>query len=240
MFGADYLHDHAIQGRVLLPGAAMFELCNAAIACLGITLGNFTLQSVSLSAPCNLQKPTGTRTDLGKVIKCCASLLNGRIDMSSNMATSVAQQPGQIHLSGTSGQLTCNYFNGSLGMYSHEQDLISLPSKIRMGLPLADISTSDEMAYKPSSSPQDDIHPLGTFSKNIPYESKQSRASTQVRPTSTAMILTKSTVEIHHDGYIVHPAILDAVTHTAAALDFEQFLKEHQPSAFLYIILFAM
>ena len=216
----------------------MFELCNAAIACLGIAIGSFTMQSVSLSTPCNLQKPSGKRRDSGKVIKCRASLLNGRIDLSSITGTFVAQQSGQIHLSGTSGQLQiCDskFFNATLGTYKQERGPLSLPSKARMRLPKTDVSTTCEIVYEPNSLPQHKRHPSGTFFESMSRECKQACALRQMRPTSTAVIPTGSIVKVHDDGYTTHPAVLDAVTHTAAALDFEPFLKEHQPSAFLCI-----
>ena len=236
---ADYLNDHAIQGRVLLPGATMFEICNASIACLGITIGNFTMHSVSLSTPCSLQKPNGTRKNLDKVLKCCASFAIGRIDLKSITAPLAAQQPGLIHLSGTSGQLSTpktNSWSGSLGTYGQE-DSPSLPSKGTWGLPKIGASNTNEIVQQPTGLAslllQSGRSPAGSFLEGITYEPKPSRSLIQARPNSTALIHTSSTANINHDGYVIHPAVLDAVTHTAAALDFEQNSKDHQPSAFL-------
>ena len=232
---ADYLNDHAIQGRVLLPGATMFEICNASIACLGITIGNFTLHSLSLSTPCSLQKPNGTRRKLDKVLKCCASFAIGRLDLSSITAPLVAKQSGQIHLSGTTGQLSTpdtNSWSGSLGTYG-QGDSPLLPSKDTQDLSNTSASSTNEIVQQPSLLLQSSRSPAGSFLEGMTYKSKPSRGVIQARPNSTALIHTSSAANVDHDGYVIHPAVLDAVTHTAAALDFKQYSKEHQPSALL-------
>ena len=230
---ADYLNDHAIQGRVLLPGATMFEICNASIACLGITIGNFTLHSVSLSTPCSLQKPNGTRRNLDKVLKCCASFAIGRLDLSSITTPLPAQQSGQIHMSATTGQLSTpdtNSWSGSLGTYGQGGSPL-LPSKDTRDP--SNTSVTNEIVQQPRLLLQSSGSFAGSFLEDITYKLKPTRGSIQARPNSTAMIHTSSAANIDHDGYVIHPAVLDAVTHTAAALDFKQYSKEHQPSALL-------
>ena len=143
----------------------MFEICNASIACLGITIGNFTLHSVSLSTPCSLQRPNGTRRNLDKVLKCCASFAIGRLDLSSITAPLVAQQSGQMNLSGTTGQLSTpdtNFWSGSLGTYG-QGDLPLLPSKDTRDLSNTSASNTNEIVQQPSLLLQSSRSPAGSF-----------------------------------------------------------------------------
>lgn len=213
----------------------MFEICNASIACLGITIGNFTLQSVSLSTPCSLQKPNGTRRNLDKVLKCCASFAIGRLDLSSITTPLLAQRSGQIHLSGTTRQLSTpdtNSWSGNRGTYGQGGSPL-LPSKDTRDLSNTSASNTNEIIQQPSLLLQNSRSFAGSFLEGITYKFKPTRGSIQARPNSTAMIHTSSAANIDHDGYVIHPAVLDAVTHTAAALDFKQYSKEHQPSVLL-------
>ena len=212
----------------------MFEYCNASIACLGIAIGNFIMHSVSLSTPCSLQKPNGLGTDLCMVIKCSASLAIGHMDMSSITIPVAAQQSGHIHLSGTSGQLNMLNTNSWCGRHgSYKQKCpFSLLSEAACGVHKMESYTTNDIIHQPDLSPQDSRHATGSCFEITSYEFIPSSASTLTRPNCTAMIHTSSIVDTHRDGYIIYPAILDAVTHTAAALDFQQSSNHRPPSAF--------
>ena len=94
-----WMHDHQVQGRVLLPAAALFELTSAAsAACLldssGIS-GVMGLQGLSILAPCMLPGTGGTAA--GSSLLQCG--VNGRTG-----AIEVIGGRGSKHLVGAAAQ----------------------------------------------------------------------------------------------------------------------------------------
>lgn len=99
-----YLNDHRIQGRILLPGAAMFEMSCAAAHCMHSSALHGLLLGVSISAPCILQD---TSTTSHKVLSCSVEYGTGRLEVRSAIAASssaaAARRRGQLHLTGWAG-----------------------------------------------------------------------------------------------------------------------------------------
>lgn len=102
---AGYLHDHRIQGRVLLPGAAMFEMSSAVASCMNSSALPGVLLGVSISAPCILDD---TSTTSHKMLSCIVAYGTGRLEVRSATAASnfaaAAGQRGQLHLAGWARQ----------------------------------------------------------------------------------------------------------------------------------------
>lgn len=95
-----YLFDHQIQGRVLLPGAAMFEMSASALGGLlssgSSTNGQSVVVGVGISAPFVLTTGSG-----GQILSCTVRVATGRIEVRSMAATS---KGSQLHLTGKSGE----------------------------------------------------------------------------------------------------------------------------------------
>lgn len=105
---AGYLHDHRIQGQVLLPGAAMFEMSCAAARCMNTSALPSLLLGVSISAPCVLEDMSSAPARNHKMLSCAVAYGTGRMEVRSFTAASslaaAAGQRGQLHLGGWAGQ----------------------------------------------------------------------------------------------------------------------------------------
>lgn len=177
-----YLHDHRIQGRALLPGAAMFEACAAAARCMSAASASSLVVGVSISAPLALSAAPGGAQHL---LLCSASLGSGRLEVRSLAAASHASAPTAIvqvprlHLAGWTGH----------ALTHASQKERSLSPRSLPGAPALAACVS-------LASPGSSVQP----------------------PTAVAGLVPAPCNSCDQPGgYAVHPAALDAATHTAGA-----------------------
>ena len=212
----------------------MFEMCNAASKCLNMSAPSSLLHSINLSSPCNLGQPSGKSGRDTKVLMCCTRPTTSQLELRSRDLNDSLQTRSQLHLHGWCGWFGSRSpkFHNSNGTYRHVERLLSRvkqtcllsrhnlvdmhPSRSSHGIihlpslsswlqraPLdfgRDITKSTEFTYERSSKTLD-----GT--KNLDMHT--SMATVMDMPPNSC---------IQPGGYVVHPATLDAATHTAAAL----------------------
>jgi hypothetical protein len=176
---AGYLHDHRIQGQVLMPGAAMFELSGASARCLGGEEARAVIQGISLSAPLII---SDANTAAKKLLTCTVKCETGRLEVWSLLSASQPVTASRFH-----GQL-------HLGGWAHQT---LAPARLS--------SRTDAGSQVPR-----------TVIKLLPQLLQV--AHTFQMPTSVACLrpIPYNTCK-QPDGHAIHPATLDAATHTAAA-----------------------
>ena len=176
---AGYLHDHRIQGRALLPGAAMFEMAAAAARCMSTHSADSLLVGVSISAPLPLSNPgqAAAAEHTLPVLVCAANLGSGRLEVRSSLAASIARS--QLHLGGWAGHASM----------------------------LAASRTPQQQAQEGA---------IGRALQGLQHLARMQHQLQQ--PTAVACLLPAPLDGGGQPGcYAVHPAALDAATHTAGA-----------------------
>ena len=226
--GVGYLHDHQVQGRILLPGAAMFEMSNAASKCLGSIAKAFVVHSINLQAPCELHKPYGSSARSTKLTQCCISYISGQVEVNSTPSTGTTRHFGRVHMTGWSAQ-----FNPLVAHWKSRLDGDKLQGDGILSIDLmkasaerqhlakrtldiyAHLRSLSEWLHKASLNPQEESIHRSLF----PHLQQDMCATSRLSlPTCTAMVShTPPSNCGQPSGYAMHPAILDAATHTAAA-----------------------
>lgn len=85
--GLSWLQDHSVQGRALLPGAAMFEMAAAAVAVCqpvdGSVSGAAALTSLTILVPCMLASAEGRDSGSSALLRCAVDCRSGSIEVQS-------------------------------------------------------------------------------------------------------------------------------------------------------------
>ena len=220
-FVAGYLHDHKIQDLTLLPGAAMFEMCNAASECLNDGAHKFVMHAISLLIPCHLKSLNGGLAHTPTILRCCANYILGQVEIRSIDKTGVLEVAKQVHLQGWCTMIQTRRFIPS-GVNRMNQIAISSLSKLACLRPhrsnLSHLpSLSHRLHHTPTIDKTTSMTPLGFEHK--PHGITRGGVHKQALPTCTAIVLDMPQASCNQPrGYTIHPARLDAATHTAAAL----------------------
>ena len=220
---AGYLNDHKIQDHILLPGAAMFELCNAACKCLKICAPPSLLHSINLLSPCNVGESKDTTIGNSKVLTCCMNLTIGQMEVRSRDSNGTLKERGYLHLHGWCAWLfSCIQCNSN----SKHEDADGLLSRVKQTCFLLRSNRVSDRSHDILQSPsfsswlqkanaRDVASTMG--SKNE-LPSNNAKICNQDVHTSIAIVVdTLPSSCVQPDSYIIHPATLDAATHTAAA-----------------------
>lgn len=202
----------------------MFELCTAASRCLSNGAATEVVCGISLSVPCVLSKPAGTPPQNNRIITCRASY-SGQLEVRTSALHGPVRQPDQVHLSARAG-----HFSTVRTETSRQQ---GLPGKclatLRSGQlqsdqletlsqPLEDIQHTPSLAaWLPAALEQ----AQGTRSESVFLQAVVSGSLVSPGPallTNVACLLPSPLGGCGQPGgYAIHPAALDAATHTAAA-----------------------
>lgn len=206
----------------------MFESCNAACKCLNMFALPSLLHSINLSSPCNFGQLKDTVGGSSKSLTCCTNLTIGQMEVRSGDSNGPLKQHGQLHLHGWCGWLS-SCTKRSYKSNSTDGDAHGHLSRVKHSCLLLRLDKtsyhSHDMPHSPSFSswlqranandPRDVADAMD--SKNE-LPSKIDRSRNQDVHTSVAIVVDKLPSScVQPDGYIVHPATLDAATHTAAA-----------------------
>ena len=238
---AGYLNDHKIQDNILLPGAAMFEMCNAASASLKMTSESSILHSINLSSPCNLGDSGSNVHRNPKVLTCCTTPTMNQMEVKSRDMNGPLEQHSKLHLHGWCGWLaSCSPH--SCSSHSTNGNVESLLSRVKRASLLtkpeqSNLHSSHEILQLPSFSNW--LQTSGPYNE-VPNE-VLGKSEGQNSRTSVAIVVdTLAATCIQPGAYVVHPATLDAATHTAAAL---AAIPTHdsnpsKPSCFMHVALY--
>ncbi len=118
--GLSWLRDHSVQGRALLPGAAMFEMAAAAVAACQPADGSLStaaaIARLAILAPCVLPSADSSRS--GMLLRCAVDCRSGSVDVMSGSGSrhlqaaavavasrSALPQPAHAATSGSGGLL---------------------------------------------------------------------------------------------------------------------------------------
>ena len=203
----------------------MFELCNASCKSLKVCAPPSLLHSINLLSPCNFEESKHTTAGNSKVLTCCTNLTLGQMEVRSGDSNGSLEERGQLHLHGWCGWL----FSHIPRLYksnSKHEDADGLLSKAnQLGFLLRSNRISDnphDILQSPSFSTwlhkasARDVVAAMSYKNELPIDNDKSR--NQDVHTSVAIVVdTLSSSCVQPDSYIIHPATLDAATHTAAA-----------------------
>lgn len=220
-FVAGYLHDHKIRDLTLLPRAAMFEMCNAASECLDDGTHLFVMHAINLLMPCHLKSLDGGLGHTPTILSCCANYILGQVEVKSIDKSGVLEVAKQVHLQGWCTMIQSHHFLPSgvnrmnqIGISSLSTSACLRPHRSNLShLP----SLSQWLHHTPTIDKTTIMTPSGFEHK--PHGTTRRGVHKQAFPTCTAIVLDMPPAScLQPGGYAIHPARLDAATHTAAAL----------------------
>ena len=225
----------------------MFEMCNAASACLKMTTSLSLLHSINLSSPCNLGGSGSNMHRSPKVLSCSMTPTMRQMEVRSRDLNGPIEQHSKLHLHGWCGRLA-SCLPHSCGSHSTCEIVESLVSRVKRTslLPRSEqkyLHFSHNISQLPSFSgwlQRTEVEkipgkPLGPH-HDLPSK-VNSKTEDQHVHTSVAIVVDMLAAScVQPSAYVVHPATLDATTHTAAAL---AVIPTHdsnpsKPSSFLH------
>lgn len=134
-----WMRDHAVQGRPLLPGAAMFEVTAALMAaCTPLEGGQpaATVSRLAILAPCLLPEAAGGGTLL---LRCTLDSRSGALEVFSGRTVHMQGTAAAAHVHG-SISVVAEPSVGSLAL----APLLSLPASRAQGHNFAAVTASDQ------------------------------------------------------------------------------------------------
>ena len=227
----------------------MFEMCSAANACLRMTTSPSLLHSMNLSSPCNLGSFVIDVHRNPKVLSCCMTPSMRQMEVRSRDLSGPLEQHSKLHLHGwcgwlasclplsCSGHSTYGNVEDQLSrvkrtsvLLRSEQSNLHYPHNI-LQLP----SFSSWLQRKPDE--ESTAQPPGPYHQ-VPDEVLGKSEDRNIHP-SVAIVVDTLASCIQPSAYVVHPATLDAATHTAAALAvIPTPSNPSNPSCFLHATLY--
>ena len=218
--GLAFLADHVVQGRMLVPGAAMFEMM---LATLGTVLGTAHAAVVGIA----LTAPLVTSAGSACTMSCSVDPVSGKLGLRSAQGAA-GRQAQQQHLAASAGELTWP----GLVHAVHSIKSRAAPSHAHL------------LSYTASGGPALRGMPGGMFehqtSEHCPCDAgliaytqleagSRSEAATWLHsllgsdPAPDKLPTAVAAMQQPHGtgqpgAFSTHPAVLDAATHTAAAL----------------------
>ena len=201
----------------------MYELCTGASKCLNMNAPLTLLHSINLSSPCILGRLGGNWARDSKVLMCCSRPNTSQLEVRSRDLNESLQRRSQSHLHGW-----CGWYHNSYGTYK----LYSLLSRVKKTCLLSRYNSKNMLPpYGITHLPS-----LSSWLQTSPIDiGRDTAKSTELAYKRPIQILDGTNIQEMHTsiatvmdmppnsciqpgGYVVHPATLDAATHTAAAL----------------------